>query len=589
MKTLFIVLVAVVAFFLWLPTPDAPPVAFAGDQEGNGFVLRDVRVFDGERFHERRDVVVQDGMIIAVSPRTPAPEGLPEYDGSGHTLLPGLIDAHTHNFGNSRREALNFGVTTQIDMFSMVAGLSPARTQRESLDRTGHADMWSAGTLVTAPGGHGTQFGMEIPALAADDDVAAYIAARIAEGSDFIKLVLEPGDMIGREMATLSPETLAAAIAATHAHGKLAVVHVSTQADAVVAVEAGADGLVHLFGDSVIEPALVATMRERGVFVIPTLAILESVSGQVSALEQDARIAPYLDPTQRDSLTNPFPGGATRAHYIRNALASVRLLHEAGVPVLAGSDAPNPGTAHGASIHRELELLAQGGLTPAQALAAATAASAHHFGLEDRGQVTRGMRADLVLVAGDPSTDITATRDIVAIWKNGYRVERVRFDGPVAANPPVDQPRLGEFDTGDDGWMVTTDSIQGGSSRATQTVADGVLTVTGEVRGGALHPWAGAIRTFAASFAPTDASAYTTLELRIRGDGGPLSVLLFSGAGGQAPPAVHEIAVGPEWTTLTVAFTDVAGVDAGALRAVAVAAGPDPRTFRFELDSVVLR
>ena len=103
---------------------------------------------------------------------------------------------------------------------------------------------------------------------------------------------------------------------------------------------------------------------------------------------------------------------------------AVRQLAAAGVPLLAGTDAPAPGLTYGASLHRELEHLVNAGLTPAAALAAATSASAKAFRLSDRGRVTPGMRADLLLVDGDPTKQIRDTRNIVAVWKRGVRVAR---------------------------------------------------------------------------------------------------------------------------------------------------------------------
>ena len=105
----------------------------------------------------------------------------------------------------------------------------------------------------------------------------------------------------------------------------------------------------------------------------------------------------------------------------------MRQLRAAGVPILAGSDAPNPGTAHGASMHRELELLVDSGLTPVEALRSATLVPARAFGLTDRGRVATGLRGDLVLVNGDPTTDILATRDIAGVWKRGVMIDRAGY------------------------------------------------------------------------------------------------------------------------------------------------------------------
>ena len=121
----------------------------------------------------------------------------------------------------------------------------------------------------------------------------------------------------------------------------------------------------------------------------------------------------------RSSLERKFPASFGEKMKLANALAAVGALHRAGVVILAGTDVPAPGTAHGLSLHRELELLVRSGLTPAEALTAATFAPARAFGFLDRGRIAEGLRADLVLVNGDPTADITATRDIAGVWKLG--------------------------------------------------------------------------------------------------------------------------------------------------------------------------
>jgi imidazolonepropionase-like amidohydrolase len=115
------------------------------------------------------------------------------------------------------------------------------------------------------------------------------------------------------------------------------------------------------------------------------------------------------------------------------ALDTVRRLSEAGVAILAGTDVPNNGTAHGVSMHRELELLVEAGLSPLKALATATSLPANHFGLRDRGQIQPGRRGDLLLVGGDPSVDITNTRDILEVYKLGIRVDRKSYRDEIAA------------------------------------------------------------------------------------------------------------------------------------------------------------
>ena len=101
------------------------------------------------------------------------------------------------------------------------------------------------------------------------------------------------------------------------------------------------------------------------------------------------------------------------------SMDAVAALHRAGIPILAGSDSPNLGTTTGASIHQELELLVKAGLSPSEALSSATSLPAEAFGLKDRGRIAPGYRADLLLVDGDPTRQITDTRKIVSIWKAG--------------------------------------------------------------------------------------------------------------------------------------------------------------------------
>ena len=105
-------------------------------------------------------------------------------------------------------------------------------------------------------------------------------------------------------------------------------------------------------------------------------------------------------------------------------MGAIPPLSGAHIPILSGTDAGNPGTAPGISLHGELEYLVKAGMTPEQALAAATSAVASTFHLADRGRIASGLRADLVLVNGDPTADITATRNIVQVWKAGIPLDR---------------------------------------------------------------------------------------------------------------------------------------------------------------------
>lgn len=383
-------------------------------------VFRDVDVFDGSRMIRRTNVVVRDGMIRAVGTDAAIPPQAEVVDGKGKTLLPGLVDAHVHlgimNVEQFLHDALDFGVTTELEMWGSEAAVA-LRKRMAAGGFPDIADLRTAGTGVTVPNGHPTQMGgPAFPTLAPGDDVQAFVDARIAEGSDYLKVIYEHAH------PTLTKEQLGEVVAAAHRRNVLVVVHISTLADARDAIAAGADGLAHVFADSPPDPGFAELAAVHHVFVVPTLSVIEMATGSATVKpwwSDDPRVAPYLTPSMRRSLEMKFPPGFRPDQKLANAVAAVAALRRAGVPILAGTDAPAPGLAHGVSLHRELELLVRAGLTPVESLAAATSEPARAFGLRDRGRIAAGLRADLLLVNGDPTTNIAATRDIVGIWKLG--------------------------------------------------------------------------------------------------------------------------------------------------------------------------
>lgn len=216
-------------------------------------------------------------------------------------------------------------------------------------------------------------------------------------------------------------------IKAAHDRGKLAVVHALSEAQGRDAIEAGADGLVHFFGVDSLTPDLLEWMAQQRAFIILTLSVLYRSCGAETgtSILADTLRAPYIRPGLRDMLGRTF--SQQRPATCDGRSGMIRQLAARGVSILAGTDSPVPGLTYGASLHGELALLVRAGLTPMQALTAATTAPARAFRLTDRGSIRPGLRADLVLVDGDPTTDINATRHIVRIWKRGVPVERLRY------------------------------------------------------------------------------------------------------------------------------------------------------------------
>ncbi|GAA2449693.1 amidohydrolase family protein [Actinomadura vinacea] len=415
------------AAYLGAAAVGVPPAAAAASgpraAAGGSFVIRDVRVFDGRRVIERASVLVAEGLIRAVGD-VPASPRHRVHDGRGRTLLPGLIDCHVHSFDEGRADALRFGVTTELDMFNDPAILPAARRQRRSTARTERADLWSAGIGVTVPGGHPVNPDWDIPRVTAGTDIDRFVADRVAEGSDYIKVILEDGGPPPRpSLPSLTPEQARQVIAAAHAHRRRAVVHAEKLRLALAAVRSGADGLVHAFWDGEGGPGDIAEISRGGAFVVPTLSVVDWGAGARDLLA-DERITPWLSPTQRYLLEQVPPDRPGRPDFLAIGSANVGRLHAAGVPILAGTDTPIRANANGVSMLAELGHLVRAGLGPRAALAAATSAPARAFGLADRGRVAPGLRADLLLVDGDPTTDIGAVRAITAIWKNGHPVDR---------------------------------------------------------------------------------------------------------------------------------------------------------------------
>ncbi len=415
------IVLAVGAFFWWLPEPKDPAQPGVAGGVENSFAIRNARVFDGERVLDRATVIVRAGRIESVSPEATVPAGLDIVDGAGKTLLPGLIDAHTHSYGMALSDAVRFGVTTELDMFATPTVIRDHRGRRESLARSDAADLYSAGFLATVDGGHGTQFGIAVPTLRSIAEVPDWIDQRLAEGSDYIKVVYEPG--IPWVFKSVDEAMLKALVAATHERQRMAVVHVSRLKPAKQALQADADGLVHLFADQPADAEFIALAKTSGAFIVPTLAVNAGIEGSRESrrFAADPRWQSRLSAAQRDTLVGQWEPRI--AHFkLAHAMSAVRQLRDAGVDVLVGTDAPNPGTAHGISMHHELELLVQAGLTPLEALAGATSVAARRFKLSDRGRIAPGARADLVLVSGDPTRDILDTRNLERVWKNGFAV-----------------------------------------------------------------------------------------------------------------------------------------------------------------------
>lgn len=568
-------------------------------------LVQDVRVFDGERVHERRSVLFDKGVIVDADFRGPAPGDARVVNGAGRTLLPGLIDAHTHAFRFHELPVL-FGVTTQVDMFTEVGMMKKAKGEMAQGGNHRHADLFSAGTLVTGPNGHGTQFGIPIPTITGPEQAQAFVDARIAEGSDFIKIVMEGG----HGFKPLDLATAKAVIDAAHKRGKLAVVHIGNEKDARDVLEAGADGLVHLFpGEAKDAEGLARLAASRKAFVIPTFAVLESMAAyRGDDLLADPAFAGLLDKGAQAPLKARY-GSKERPAMLAAPKRVTAALVKAGVPVLAGTDAGNPGTQYGISMHRELAALVEAGLSPVQALAAATSVPASAFRLGQRGRIAKGYKADLLLVEGNPTSDIKATRRIAEVWKDGESANGLREDlrrqvakaaqpGAKALALPPDG-RISQFSDKrlaspfGMGWGPSTDSFAGGKSSvklaAQPALPDGQvpLAIDAKVEPGLPFAWAGvAFMPGTQPMQSVDLGSVRAVRFRTRGDGKTYQLIAMS-QGVQIPGAKSFVA-GPEWLEVTVPFSELKGIDPAAITMLGFNAGPQPGDYRFEIADVRL-
>jgi len=398
------------------------------------FTITDVRVFDGRRVVDATHVRVAGGRVDALGNAAIVRAGDALVDGRGGTLLPGLIDAHVHLMPGCTRLAAAFGVTTLIDQFSKPEVIAPERAAVDASSRgTGpvRADMRTSGIGATAPNGHPTLAYAPFPYVTGPADAEPFVQERLAEGATHLKVIYDDGSGRMLDIPPLDVPTVEALVQAAHRHGLPVVAHVSTAAGAVTVARCGVDVLAHVPFDRMTDGE-VRDVARTGVALIATLSIADGFPNRqgVMPLLAEPELAARLTPRWRRVLTaqarrwmppSPPDGAAARDNTIA--------LLESGVRVLAGTDAPNPGLVFGASLHRELRHLVRAGLRPVEALTAATGAAAEVFGLTDRGRLDVGARADLVLVEGDPTADITATQSVRHTWVAGRPVEPETYAG----------------------------------------------------------------------------------------------------------------------------------------------------------------
>ncbi|WP_165000906.1 amidohydrolase family protein [Rothia uropygioeca] len=359
-------------------------------------LITSVSVFNGEILLEgRHDVVFDQSGILSIEPAGSMDQISSDttVDGTGRTLVPGFIDSHVHiTDPNQLDDLLKSGITTAMDM-----AMWPYEFQQQ-IRREGHGtNILTAGAPLVSH--HGTHARIpNFPEESMTDDAhraRGLVKERVDQGSDYIKLILEsPGN------GGLDLDVAQAAVDEAHRAGKLVVAHAIAVGAYETGVRIGVDILTHAPLDRGLPPTLIAEMVQKGIVSSPTLTMMKGTAEFFADQGSD----------------------------YRRAAGAVSDMHEAGAILVAGTDANQaPGVpanvVHGVSLHEEFHLLNQAGLSPVEVLQSATSLNARTFRLDDRGVVEPGKRADLVLVAGDPTHDVMATREIQAVWLGGRNVE----------------------------------------------------------------------------------------------------------------------------------------------------------------------
>ena len=395
-------------------------------QTAGPVVLRPARVFDGAELHEGWAVIVVSDRIAAVGPADQLPRPSEAYviDLPGLTLLPGLIEGHSHlllhpydetpwndqvlNEPLAMRAAratvaaektLMAGVTTERDLGSEGAGYADVGI-KQAIDEgvIPGPRLLVAGPAIVATGSYGPKGAPEwdLPkgAEAADgyDDLIRVTRDQIGRGADFVKVYADyrwgPN---GEARPTFTQAELELIVEVAASSGRVVAAHASSPEAmrratlaGVVTIEPGDGGTPEVF----------ELMAERSVALCPTLAAAEAVT-------KYAGWRKGVDPEPQRI--------ATKKHAFRQAL-------EAGVPICFGGDVGV--YSHGDNVW-ELELMVEYGMTALQATVAATSGNAAIFGLDDRGAIRDGLLADLIGIEGDPTHDISALRNVRFVMKNG--------------------------------------------------------------------------------------------------------------------------------------------------------------------------
>lgn len=430
----------------------------AAQGAGAATVIRGARVIDGTGAPPRDDMtLVIDGdhfSLVGPGLRVKMPDGTRVVDYTGKTIIPGLVSDHGHiglvdgTKGGSpslytRENALRqlrqwraYGVTTVTSLgINNTDVFYPLRADLHAGKAEG-ADLFGAdhgiGVPNGAPPGKMMQAGpnqLDRPATPADARAAVDAAA--ARGTDLIKIWVD--DFNGSLPVKMSPDIWRAVIAEAHAKHLRVAAHVYYLDDARKLVDDGVDILAHGIRDKPVDQGFIDAMKQHGAWYVATLDLNEAAyiyarhpawmdQPFFTHAVQPALARQLSDSTWQGKARND-PSVAQNEAALQTNEQNLKALYAAGVNIGFGTDAgAAPLRIPGFAEHRELALMVDAGLTPLQSIQVATQRAAALLGLEDRGVIANGKRADFVVLDGDPSANIEATTHIQAVWQRGVQV-----------------------------------------------------------------------------------------------------------------------------------------------------------------------
>lgn len=356
--------------------------------------IKNVRVFNGETLTTPTNVTFDNGYITNIGTETPADAEV--YDGQGQTLLPGYIDSHIHlNDIDNLKRSVRCGVTTMLDMQPTSVELADSLRELPGL-----TSITTCASVAVGPGGILPKI-----VIIRDEDIIRsndpqeginFVDRMVQKGAEYIKVILENPPATEK---MLTAEQVRPIAEEAHRKGRLVFVHTTSEKAWRTALESGCDVMNHLPRHAVLPDDIVEAVSDGKHYVIPTLIMMKGLIDQ-----------------KPDGSNGNF----------QYCLDSLRKLHEAGAIIIAGSDSNMTNKMnnvhHGTSFLTELELMVQAGMTPVEVLQSMGQTPAKYFPfISDRGSIEVGKRADLVLVDGDPTKDISVCRNIKQVWVKGVK------------------------------------------------------------------------------------------------------------------------------------------------------------------------